>query len=276
MSEIQALGNATIYRADCMSVLPILPPVDLIITSPPYNLGGAPWPRLGHWKPGGKSGSGGRGKWKAGAEGGAGVEYGLHEDTLPWEEYVSWQRSILSTLWAKLSAGGAIFYNHKPRVIGTKLWTPLELIPPEIELRQVIVWARPGGLNYNLTGFVPTHEWIMLLAKPDFRLRSRGVSGLGDVWSMRPEKNEHPAPFPIELPAKAIEATDAKLILDPFMGSGTTGVAAIRAGRRFIGIEIEPTFYEMAARRIGDAASQGNMLQTLEPADSPPPSCGEG
>jgi site-specific DNA-methyltransferase (adenine-specific) len=248
--QIETIGDATLYRADCMSVLPILPMVDLVITSPPYNLGAAPWARLGHWKPGNKSGSGGRAKWKDGAEGGAGVEYGAHEDALPWDEYVAWQRALLSALWGRLTAGGAIFYNHKPRVIGTKLWTPLELIPPEIELRQVIVWTRPGGMNYNPTSFVPTHEWIMLLAKPDFRLRSRGVSGLGDVWSMNPEKNEHPAPFPISLPAKAIEATDAQIILDPFMGSGTTGIAALAAGKKFIGIDADQRWFDLSCSRI--------------------------
>lgn len=258
-TKMESIGAATLYRADCMAVLPILPVVDLVITSPPYNLGASPWARLGHWKPGNKAGSGGRAKWKDGASG-DGVEYGAHEDALPWDEYVAWQRGLLSALWGKLSAGGAIFYNHKPRVIGTKLWTPLELIPPEIELRQVITWARPGGINYNLTGFVPTYEWIMLLAKPDFRLRSRGVSGLGDVWSMRPEKNEHPAPFPIDLPAKAIEATDAKVILDPFMGSGTTGVAALRAGLQFIGIDKDQRWFDLACRNIGASTSQGDML----------------
>jgi modification methylase len=267
MTQVETLDGTTLYRADCMSIISTLPAVDLVVTSPPYNLGAAPWARLGHWKPGNKAGSGGRAKWKDGASG-DGVEYGAHEDTLPWDQYVAWQRALLSALWERLTAGGAIFYNHKPRVIGTKLWTPLELLPPEVELRQVIVWARPGGMNYNLTGFVPTHEWIMVLAKPDFRLRSRGVSGLGDVWSMRPEKNKHPAPFPIELPAKAIEATNAQVILDPFMGSGTTGIAAARASRKFIGIEIEQSYFDLAHSRIGAELSQDDFLRT--PAVSRP------
>lgn len=259
------IGDATLYKADCMSILPGLPEIDLVITSPPYNLGSAPWARLGHWKPGDRSG--GHGKWKSGAEGGEGVKYGTHDDALPWDEYVQWQKSVLSSLWGKLSDTGAIFYNHKPRVIGTKLWTPLELIPKEVELRQVIVWSRPGGVNYNLTGFVPTHEWIMVLAKPKFRLRSRGVSGLGDVWSMRPDKNEHPAPFPIDLPSKAIEATNAQTILDPFMGSGTTGIASLRAGRKFIGIEIDDFYFGMAKCRIEATASQGSLLRDFDQQD---------
>jgi DNA modification methylase len=248
-----------LHLGDCAEIIPTIDPVDLVITSPPYNLGGAPWARLGHWKPGNKSGSGGRAKWSSGASG-DGVNYGTHEDALPWPDYVEWQRRILSLLWDRITDRGAIFYNHKPRVIGTRLWSPVELLPPEIELRQIIVWARPGGMNYNATAFVPTHEWIMVLAKPDFRLKSRGVSGLGDVWSMRPERNEHPAPFPLGLPAKAIEATGARRVLDPFMGSGTTGIAAVKAGCDFTGIEIDPTYFEMARRRMNEATSQPNML----------------
>lgn len=260
MIEAETIGNATLYCGDCQAVLPLVNGVDLVVTSPPYNLGSAPWARLGHWKPGNKSGSGGNNKWRGGAEGGAGVEYGAHEDALPWAEYVAWQRDVLSMLWSSLSAGGAIFYNHKPRVIGTKLWTPAELVPPEIELRQIVVWSRPGGMNYNANAFVPTHEWIMVLAKSDFRLKSRGVSGLGDVWSMRPEKNEHPAPFPLDLPAKAIEATGAKTVLDPFMGSGTTGVAAMKAGCKFIGIDVEPKYYAMARSRIAAEQAQLTLI----------------
>lgn len=254
------IGNATLHQADCRAVIPLLPPFDLVVTSPPYNLGAAPWARVGHWKPGAKSGSGGHAKWKAGAEGGDGVEYGTHQDALPWDEYVAWQREVLSLLWNGLSAGGAIFYNHKPRVIGTRLWTPSELIPPEIEVSQIVIWSRPGGMNYNPTAFVPTHEWIMVLAKPDFRLKSRGVSGLGDVWSMKPERSEHPAPFPIDLPSKAIEATNPKIVLDPFMGSGTTGVAAIKTGCKFIGIEIEPKYFAMARSRIEAECAQPDLL----------------
>ena len=260
MPRIETIGNATLYFGDCRDVLPALDPVDLVVTSPPYNLGAMPWAPLGHWRPGVKSGSGGQAKWKGGAASGDGVAYGTHSDTLPWPEYEVWQQTVLSLIWSRLSACGAIFYNHKPRVVGSKLWTPLALLPDEVELRQIITWARPGGMNYSPAAFVPTCEWIMLLAKPAFRLKSKGVSGLGDVWSMQPEKNEHPAPFPIELPAKAIEATADGVVLDPFMGSGTTGVASVRAGRRFIGIEIDPRYFDMARRRIEVEQQQSDMF----------------
>ena len=258
MNEPTVIGDATLYQGDCLEVIPRLVAFDCAVTSPPYNLGGAPWARLGHWKPGNKSGAGGRAKWKTGADGGVGIVYGHHEDAMEWSEYVAWQRIVLSAMWGKLSSNGAIFFNHKPRVIGTRLWTPLELVPPEIELRQIITWARPGGINYSPAAFVPTCEWIMLLAKPAFRLKSKGVSGLGDVWRMNPDRNDHPAPFPLELPSKVMEATTRGVVFDPFMGSGTTGIAALRSGRRFIGCEIEPRYFDMACSRL--EAEAGSLL----------------
>jgi site-specific DNA-methyltransferase (adenine-specific) len=263
MGKIETIGDATLYLGDCGEILPTLRGIDVAVTSPPYNLGGAPWAHLGHWRPGNAAGAGGRAKWKAGASG-DGVAYGEHDDTMPWAHYVTWQQAVILLIWNALADDGALFFNHKPRVVGTKLWTPLELILPPAELRQIIVWSRPGGMNYSPASFVPTHEWILLLAKPAFRLKSKGVSGLGDVWPMRPEKNEHPAPFPIDLPARVLEATAGKTILDPFMGSGTTGIACARAGRRFIGIEKDDRWFDLACGRIEAANRQPKMFAAAE------------
>jgi site-specific DNA-methyltransferase (adenine-specific) len=257
--RVDLANSVTLYLGDCREVLPTLSDIQLVVTSPPYNLGGAPWVGFGHWKSNNPAGSGGAGKWKGGANG-TGVEYGQHRDDMPWPEYVAWQHEIVGLIWASLADDGAIFYNHKPRVVGASVWTPLELLPPTVLLRQIIIWNRPGGMNYNPTAFVPTHEWIMLLAKEAFRLKSRGVSGLGDAWAMRPDKNEHSAPFPLELPTKAIDATVFGVVCDPFMGSGTTGVAAVKAGRPFIGIEKNPKFFDDACRRIDASTKQGAMF----------------
>ncbi len=76
------------------------------------------------------------------------------------------------------------------------------------------------------------------------------------------EKNGHPCPKPIRFQKLWIErvALDAQTILDPFMGSGTTGVAAVQMGRKFIGIEREPKYFDIACRRIEDAQRQGDMF----------------
>ena len=254
-------GSIRLYCADAMDVLPRIPggTIDTVITSPPYNLGGEPWPHLGHWKPG--DGAGGKSKWRNGSDASNGVRYNSHNDSMPWDEYVSWQQSVVGELWSLLPGDGAIFYNHKPRVIGGRLWLPMELIPPAVILRQIVIWARPGGMNFNATAFVPTHEWIMVLARDLFRLKSKGVSGLGDVWRMATEENDHPAPFPIDLPLRVIEATRARVVCDPFMGSGTTILAAIQTGREAVGIEVDPTYFNYAVRRIEAELTRHPLLE---------------
>ena len=241
-------AGITIYHGDCREILPGLPKVDAVITSPPYNLGGSPWPHLGHWKPG--DSPGGKSKWRNGSDGSGGVTYASHADDMPHAEYVDWQRQVLTLCWDRLTDNGVIFYNHKPRVIGGKLWLPLEL-NPALPLRQIVIWQRAGGINFNRTAYVPTHEWIMILAREPFRLRSKGASGVGDVWYAPQESGtEHPAPFPVEIPQRAIETIGAETVLDPFMGSGTTLVAAKNLGRKAIGIEIEEKYCEIAAKRL--------------------------
>jgi DNA modification methylase len=73
------------------------------------------------------------------------------------------------------------------------------------------------------------------------------------VWRIDSEKwSDHPLAYPVQLPLRCLEATTDMhgLVADPFMGSGTTGVACIRTGRRFIGIEREPKYFDIAVKRI--------------------------
>ncbi len=71
----------------------------------------------------------------------------------------------------------------------------------------------------------------------------------------------HPTQKPVDVMKWCIEqAGDVETILDPFMGSGTTGVAAIQMGRKFIGIEREPKYFEIACKRIEQAAAQGQLF----------------
>jgi site-specific DNA-methyltransferase (adenine-specific) len=224
-------NGVTIYHGRCEDVLPTLSGVGLVLTSPPYNLSGDGWD------------TGGSGKeWTALASG-----YNTHDDALPHSEYVAWQRSVLEECWATLTDDGAIFYNHKPIARGESVRLPLEL-NPDLPLRQVIVWDRGSGFCRNRTHFVPAHEWIMLLAKPAFRTTTRSVD---DVWRIPFETgSEHPAPFPLSLARRAVDATTAELVVDPFCGSGTTLRAAKDAGRRAVGIELSERYCEIAAKRL--------------------------
>jgi modification methylase len=212
--------------------------VDLIFTSPPYNLGL-------------KSNTSKNAKWKkSNSENGLVGGYEDHDDDMPREKYIIWQKEVLTECWRVIKPTGAIYYNHKPRVQKLQLQTPLEL-NPGLPLRQIIIWKRSGGMNFSERFYVPSHEWIMIFAKPDFKLRDRKASGALDVWDIPHERtNSHPAPFPVDLPFRAIQTTDAKIICDPFMGSGTTGCAAVRLGREFIGIELSKKYFDQATTRI--------------------------
>lgn len=175
--------------------------------------------------------------------------YASYDDARDPDEYVEWQKEVLRECWRLLSPTGAIFYQHKPRGQNKILQTPLDL-NPGLPVRQIIIWNRNNGFNFNPCYFLSTHEWIVVFAKPDFKLTNEGKR-LKDVWTIPPERNNtHPAPFPVELPLTAIQATSADVILDPFMGSGTTGVAARQSGRDFIGIELDAGYVAAARQRI--------------------------
>lgn len=236
--------SVTLYHGRAEEVLPTLPDasVDLVFTSPPYNLGNS----TGGSFPSGKS----YGKW-TGSSLAAG--YGdAHRDNLPWPDYIAWQHAVLRECWRILCPAGAIFYNHKPRVQAGVQLHPRTFVPPECPIRQEIVWARAGGINAAPTHYCPTYELILVLAKPGFRLRDKGASMVGDVWRFPQEANtEHEAPFPLKLPAQAIQTTGARSVLDPFSGSGTTLRAAKDAGIRAVGVEVQERHCAATVRRLG-------------------------
>lgn len=211
--------------------------VDLAVTSPPYNLKNSTGNGM-------KDGRGG--KWANAA-----LQHGYthHEDTMPHDKYVAWQRGNLTEMMRLLSDDGAIFYNHKWRVQNGLLQDRQDIVSG-FPVRQVIIWRRKGGINFNAGYFLPTYEVIYLIAKKKFKLAPK-ANALGDVWEFTQEMNNpHPAPFPIELIERIIGATKSQIILDPFMGSGTTAIAARNLGRSYIGIDISPDYCEMAERRL--------------------------
>ncbi len=211
--------------------------IDLIVTSPPYNLKNSTGNGM-------KDGRGG--KW---ANAALQKGYSHHDDCMPHEEYVEWQRECLTQMLRLLPEHGAIFYNHKWRVQAGLLQDRQDIIHG-FPLRQIIIWKRSGGLNFNAGYFLPTYEVIYLIAKPKFKLLPR-ANACGDIWEIPQElKNEHSAPFPVALIDRIISSTPAKIILDPFIGSGTTAISALNFQRDYIGIDISPEYCAMAEERI--------------------------
>jgi DNA modification methylase len=125
--------------------------------------------------------------------------------------------------------------------------------------KQVLVWHKPpdSGLVGSVTGFRRDAEPIYLVG--DWPIRKvrrscvfRTVRGQGATA----KEAGHPHAKPLDLMRELVEACPGNSILDPFMGSGTTGVAAVQLGRKFIGIEIERKYFDIAAKRISAAYSE--------------------
>ena len=227
----------TVHQGDCARVMRRIPAgsVDLVFTSPPYNL---------------RTSSGnGRRSW-AGYDG--------HSDDMPNRDYVRWQRRCLTQMMRVLAPHGAIFYNHVYRVQYGRLQGHSDILAG-FPVRQIIIWNRSGGTNYNPGYYLPTYEVIYLIAKPDFRL----AQSYPDIWRAHQEDSdwipEIPT-FPLDLPLTAIKTTGAQVILDPFLGSGTTATAANMEGRDYIGIDKSRRYCAIARRR----------LELTRPGEPPP------
>jgi len=237
-----------IIQGDCLEVMKDIPDksIDLVITSPPYNVrncvgGFFKQEKVRHiWRDA---------KLREG--------YDNYSDDMPYEDYIKWQRNVLRECMRILKEDGAIFYNHKFRIQNHLLLTRMEIIK-DFPLRQIIIWNKGQAINYNYSHIPPSYEVIFLIAKKGFRFNSKG--GWTDVWNIPPERNnKHPEPFPLEIPKKIIEKTNAKIILDPFMGSGTTGVACANLDRDFIGIEISEKYCKEAEKRINKVKEQQHL-----------------
>jgi site-specific DNA-methyltransferase (adenine-specific) len=228
-----------IICGDSLTVMKEMPSnsIDVIVTSPPYNLKNSTGNGM-------KDGRGG--KW-AGAALVNG--YSHYDDNMPHEEYAQWQYDCLVEMFRLLKDDGAIFYNHKWRVQDGLIQDRHDIIR-DLPVRQIIIWRRKGGINFNAGYFLPTYEVIYLIPKAKFKLAPK-ANAYGDVWEFTQEmKNEHPAPFPVPLIDRIISSTTGQVIMDPFMGSGTTAVVAMGYDRDYIGIELSPDYCKMAENRI--------------------------
>ncbi|MEK9708743.1 MAG: site-specific DNA-methyltransferase [Alphaproteobacteria bacterium] len=223
----------------------------VIVTSPPYNLRNS----SGH---GLRDGRGG--KWHNAAllQG-----YDQYDDCMSNDDYVAWQRLCLGEMMRLLRQDGAIFYNHKWRVQNGLLQDWHDIVSP-FPVRQIIIWNRSGGINFNSGYFLPNYEVIYLITKPKFRLAPK-ANAQGCVWRINQEvDNSHPAPFPVALAERFISAVAKGLVLDPFIGSGSTAIAAEKLKRPWVGIEQSANYVSMAARRIG------KMHDIIDDPQTPP------
>ena len=205
-----------LIAGDALTVLRAMPAriVDLSITSPPYN----------------KQEKNNGGLVKR-------VVYDGYRDTLPEEEYQAQQVETLNAIYRVTKEGGSMFYNHKIRWEKGEMFHPMDWLRRTAWLvKQEIIWDRTIAGNIRGWRFWQVEERIYWLYKPQDgmkrgkELRSKDAK-LTSIWRAVPENNNpHPAPFPLWLPARIIlsvlEEGKPGLVLDPYIGSGTTAVAA--------------------------------------------------
>jgi len=250
MSDVVTIGDATLYLGDCLEILPTLDKVDITITSPPYNQID---PKkminpTGIWK----ASDAGKG-WIDKFQDGRG-----YSDDKPELEYQSWLNEIVMLcIDASL---GLVWINHKTRYRDRVGIHPLRFI--DAPFYSEIIWARPGSMVHNAKKFAPSHEYIYGFGVPHFWDDS--LNGKCTVWriSLESDKSDHVCPYPIKLIEPLIKSScpDGGVVLDSFMGSGTTGVACANLGRKFIGIEIERKYFDIACERIEAAYAQGRLF----------------
>lgn len=210
--------------------------VDCIVTSPPYNLGGD-----FHTFVDGKR-----------------VTYGAYaeyKDKMPEQVYQDWQIKVLNTCYDVLKDDGAMFYNHKNRIVNGTVISPFEWISKtKFNINQVVIMNQKSTANVDKRRFFPVHELIFVLTKkPGLKLNNHRC--LTDVWEVKkvPRRiSGHPATFHVDVPKRCIEVStkEGDVVLDPFMGSGTTAVAAKELKRNFIGFEVTQEYIDIANKRL--------------------------
>ena len=197
------------------------------------------------------------------------VVYDNASDKKTEAEYQQEQISLLNQLYRITKSGGSFFYNHKTRWEKGNMIHPLDWIrKTDWVIRQEIIWDRVIAANIRGWRFWQIDERIYWLYKPidnnniGEELQSK-YAKLTSVWRNIPEgKNPHPAPFPLWLPTRVISAICGdnrdnkkakKLIIDPYVGSGTTAVASKILGHNYIGVDCSSHYLQYAEDRIANA-----------------------
>ena len=194
------------------------------------------------------------------------------------EEYWKMINKVFSETYRVTNSGGRLVVNvanlgRKPYIPFSKYFTEA-LIEIGFIMRGEIIWQKSKGANANfawgswLSASNPVirdiHEYCLVFSKDSMKNSSGGKSTIEkdefmestlSIWNIPPEKSKkigHPAPFPVELPKKFINLYSFKddLILDPFIGSGTTAVASKLLKRKYVGYEINKNYIEIANNRL--------------------------
>jgi len=209
-------GNVRLWLGDCLEILPEIPAgtVDAVVTDPPF---------------------------------------GIRFDRATWDDNPSAYPALMSVLVSEcqhiIQVGRVFVFQAMLQCGQFHSWFPAgwRIFAACKNFAQI----RPTGVWHS---WDPVVFWENGKPSPSLDVVNRDYH-VGNVAGMFGDGVEHPCPKPLDtmLQIVRIAAEPGGTILDPFMGSGTTGVACVKLGRAFMGIEIEPKYFEIAVRRISEA-----------------------
>lgn len=241
--QVEHIGNATLYCGDCLTILPTLQKgsVDMVLTDPPYSSGGL---------------------------------YRGDRNLIPQQKYMNNKKKAVVSfcgdnrdqrsftqwcaLWASqilgISSPGAIF----AAVID---WRNLACLIDSIQMggwiyRGIVVWDKTEGCKPQKGWYRGQCEYFVTATNGKFsRKEDVYLPGCFRFATVNGTQRVHMTQKPVPLLEKLLEVSpDGCLVLDPFMGSSSTGVAALQSGRKFVGIEATAEYFDIACRRIEGAA----------------------
>lgn len=214
--RIEHIGDATLYLADCLEVLPTLGKVDAVVTDPPYGLSGS------------------------------------QTDKNEYESFADTEKEVYKLVMFLLSCG------NWDRLIMTPGQKMMFKYPEPTAVGAFYYPAGTGSCSWGFVGWQP----IFYYGKDPVLADGKGRSMNSFESTEQAEKYDHPCIKPIKLWTKLVSRGTRinETILDPFMGSGTTGVACANLGRKFIGIEIEEKYFDIACKRIEIAYQQPRLF----------------
>ncbi len=221
----EIIGNCRLLLGNCVDILPTLKNIDAVVMDPPYGIG---------------------------------FKYGDKYSDNGGQKYIE----LLSC------------FNHKPCVVLQYPEEMIELVVPAMGLpTKIVSWC------YNSNTARQHRQWGFFKIKPDFsalKFKAKNLtdkrvaefvssydwwSDIQQVKNVSGEKTDHPCQVPIELVRRVLAVIpQAQNILDPFLGSGTTAIAAMKTGRKFTGIEIQPEYFDIASERVNKAYEQRDMF----------------
>ncbi len=250
-----------IYEIDCIKgMMELLEPnsIDIIVTSPPYNIG---------------------------------IDYSTHNDNMEFGDYLIWMNKFGKACRRVLKENGSLFFNIGDKASDElKAFEVAKQISGYLKLQNTVHWVKSIAIpeeNVNIGHFKPVnsnrylnncHEYIFHFTKNKnaeldklaigvkyadksnigrWKSATKDLRDRGNIWYIPYEtvqsEKEHPAAFPVKLPEMCIKLhkyNENTVVLDPFLGSGTTCVAASKLGCKYIGLEIDKSYIKIAKEKL--------------------------